>query len=358
MQKNPFDISFGKKPYETISRIVQSREILETFLTEPVTHQIFMITGVRGSGKTVLMNMTANEIENEPDWFVVRLNPDRDILHSLGAKLCSINECAALFRQAKLNLSVFGLGIELDRSQTGMDAEAAIEQMLRSLKKHGKKLLITVDEVTNNEYMKAFAGSFQIFVGQELPVFLLMTGLYENIEELQNEENLTFLYRAPKIKLPPLNLNQIAARYEAVFSLPHDRAAALAELTKGYSFAFQALGFVMWNKGTSDTDFMLEYRQILEEYVYEKIWSELSNKDKLILYGLALSSSGKISEVNALLGLKTDEINQYRKRLIRKGIVDAESRGYLQFTLPLFEQFVIDQGRYDKEMKEVIHHEK
>ncbi|MBR3317729.1 MAG: hypothetical protein IKG21_07965 [Atopobiaceae bacterium] len=35
--------------------------------------------------------------------------------------------------------------------------------------------------------MRVFAASFQVFLRQNLPVFLLMTGLYENINELQNE---------------------------------------------------------------------------------------------------------------------------------------------------------------------------
>lgn len=51
----------------------------------------------------------------------------------------------------------------------------------------GKHLLIAIDEVTSTEYMRVFAASFQVFLRQNLPVFLLMTGLYENINELQNE---------------------------------------------------------------------------------------------------------------------------------------------------------------------------
>lgn len=61
------------------------------------------------------------------------------------------------------------------------------------MKKSGKRLLVTIDEVTNNDFMKVFAGSFQIFVRQDLPVFLLATGLYENIDELQNEKTLPFI---------------------------------------------------------------------------------------------------------------------------------------------------------------------
>ena len=67
--------------------------------------------------------------------------------------------------------------------------------------------------------MKVFANAFQIFVRQDLPVYLIMTGLYENIYELQNQKSLTFLYRAPKIQLQPLNIGTMTENYQKVFEL-------------------------------------------------------------------------------------------------------------------------------------------
>ena len=85
-------------------------------------------------------------------------------------------------------------------------------------------MLICIDEMSSNEYMKVFASSFQIFVRQELPAFLLGTGLYENIDKLQNEKNLTFLYRAPKIQLKPLNIYATASKYQSIFKLSESDA--------------------------------------------------------------------------------------------------------------------------------------
>ena len=39
--------------------------------------------------------------------------------------------------------------------------------------------------------------------------------------------------------------------------------------------------------------------------------------------------------------METNEFNPYRKRLIRKGIVSGETRGYVYFTLPLFGEYVV-----------------
>lgn len=87
---------------------------------------------------------------------------------------------------------------------------------------------------------------------------------------------------------------------------------------------------------------MDEYEQYLSEFVYDKIWSELSQKDRMVAKGIADIKTGKIKEIRDEIGMETNEFNPYRKRLIRKGIVSGEIRGYVYFTLPLFEEYVIE----------------
>ena len=55
-----------------------------------------MITGVRGSGKTVMMTNIASEMRKQSDeWIVVELNPNRDLFTESGDKdICnSRNAC-------------------------------------------------------------------------------------------------------------------------------------------------------------------------------------------------------------------------------------------------------------------------
>ena len=200
--------------------------------------------------------------------------------------------------------------------------------------------------MTNSESMKVFAGAFQIFVRQELPVFLLGTGLYENIEELQNEKSLTFLYRAPKIQLKPLNNGAIINKYKTIFNISQEQASQMAQLTKGYPFAFQVLGYLTWNNNGDYHAVLGEYAQYLSEFVYDKIWSELSPKDRAVARAIADVKSGKIKDIREQLGMETNEFNPYRKRLIKKGIVSGEMRGYVYFTLPLFDEYVIENYEY------------
>lgn len=345
---NPFTLTFGKSPLESVERPTQINEIMEAFTAEPINQQMFLITGVRGSGKTVLMTEISHRLMDKDDWVVIELNPAADLLSSMLSKLNSDQTCAALIKSAKIDLSFFGLGISIEGSPAITDTETALIRILDKLKKNCKRLLITIDEITNSESMRVFAGSFQIFVRQDLPVFLLGTGLYENIDELQNEKNLTFLYRAPKIQLQPLNKGAIVSKYRNIFKLSAEDAQQMAELTRGYPFAFQVLGYLTWNNNGDYRSVSEEYEQYLAEFVYDKIWSELSPKDRKVAKGIADVKSSRIKDIRDYLGMDTNDFNPYRKRLIRKGIISGEQRGYVHFTLPLFDKYVLENYQSDE----------
>lgn len=136
---NPFTLSFGKKPLQYISRISQTNQIIDSFEAENPSNQIFMITGVRGSGKTVLMTSIAGRMRAEEQWIVIELNPSRDLLQSLAAKIYSIPEMHSEFLKAKLDFSAFGLGISIEDATPVTDIENAVEVMLERIRQMGKK---------------------------------------------------------------------------------------------------------------------------------------------------------------------------------------------------------------------------
>lgn len=340
---NPFTLSFGKKPTQFISRIIQTNEIIDTFQADNPSSQIYMLTGVRGSGKTVLMTTISHTLEKDDRWIVLELNPVRDLLQSLAAKLYSLPKMHPLFLKAKLDMSAFGLGMSLENAVPVTDIETAISRMLEQIKKAGKRLLISIDEVTNSEYISIFASAFQIFIRQDYPIFLLMTGLYENIYNLQNEKSLTFLYRAPKILLEPLNYTAVKKSYMDIFKIPSATAEEMCYLTKGYPFAFQVLGYLYWENADrkSLSDILPVFDQYLEEYVYSKIWSELSETDKKILYAMSNNGNTKIKDIRESVQMTSELFSVYRDRLKRKGVVDTSRYGYLSLALPRFDVFVM-----------------
>ena len=128
--QNPFTLTFGKSPLEPVGRPLQTMEIVDTFTAETVNQQMFIITGVQGSGKTVMMTEIARRLREREDWVVIELNPATDLLQGMLAKLNSNKVCAAIIKSAKIDLSFFGFGVAIEGVPPLTDTETAIITIL------------------------------------------------------------------------------------------------------------------------------------------------------------------------------------------------------------------------------------
>ena len=265
MKENPYTLAFGYPPMELIERTAQAERIIDEFCREHPTNFINLVTGIRGSGKTVFITQIASRIAGKRNWIVVNLNAQRDLPATLA-----------------------------------------------SIKAHKKRVLITVDEAVNSNDMRVFASAYQIFLREQLPVFLLMTGLFRELDRLKNAPGMTFLERAPRTMLLPLNSNAIAENYAANLSLKKDAALRFAAMSKGYSFAFQVLGYFLWENA----------------------------KDKQVLHAIANVPSGEVLQIRKRLNYTSNQFNPYRDRLLKSGIVYSPGTGILLFALPFFDVFI------------------
>lgn len=340
--KNPYTLQFGSEPGQIITREMQGEQIIETFSAERPPQQTYMITGVRGSGKTVFMGAIVEHFQKRKDWVCVNLSTGQDMLTGLISKMGNRQELARQFKAASINLSLFGVGVSISGSLPLSDPETALEKMLANMKEHGQRLLIAVDEITNTAEIKKFCSSFQLFVREKLPVFLIMTGLYENIESLRNAPDMTFLYRAERVVMEPLNLMTIADHYQQTFSLERENALQMAALTKGYSFAFQVLGYYTWAHKGKYEEAREDFYQRLSEYSYIKIWTSASEKDRQVMLAMANAKTNRIQDIREELGWQAGQFSPYRERLIRRGLAVSSSYGCLDFTLPDFGRFVVE----------------
>ena len=60
------------------------------------------------------------------------------------------------------------------------------------------------------------------------------------------------------------------------------------------------------------------------------------------MYAIASSKGGKIIDIRELLNLKPNEFSPYRERLIKRGLINGDERGIVKFTLPCFENYVLN----------------
>ena len=341
MGNNPYSLTFGKIPYELISRSNEIGEMIDNFNSETPNTSVYIITGVRGSGKTVTMSAIIEKLKKDKKWIVISLNANRDILQSFASSLYEETMMKPLFVEAGIGINT-PIGVSFSSNGPVPDVEVQIKKMLNVAKKHKKRVMIAIDEATNDMNFKVFASSYQMMLIEGLPVYLIMTGLYKNINSLQNEKNLTFLYRAPKYELKPLSIIAMSNNYKKNIDITEEEAVQMARLTKGYSYAFQVLGFLKCKTGKPIDEIIPEYDEMLERYCYEKIWSELTEREKEIMRVLVMSKDGrmKAKDIKKKTGLTDQSYPTYRKSLSMSGVIDTSDYGYCEIALPRFREII------------------
>ena len=338
---NPFTLNFGKEPNEYISRYELIEAIINTFESKYPVSQAYLIEGIRGCGKTVMMTSVEKELAMKDDWLVVDLNSTQDLLTEFAMRLLSASKKVTDIFKKGFSVSIAGIGFGVNGDDGERDTISIIEEILSELQKKEKKVLIAIDEVMQGENMRHFASQFQIFLRKDYPVFLLMTGLYENINAIQNDPALTFLLRTPKIALDPLSLLQITKQYQSVFEIDLEQAKILARLTKGYAFAFQALGLLYFDYRDSLPleKILLKFDDMLDDFVYRKIWETLSEQDRKIVAAMT-DEKMKVGDICKKINMPITSFSKYRERLLKRGIILAPQHGYAELALPRFSSVV------------------
>lgn len=339
---NPFSLTFGLKPAAYIDRMVEKDKIISDFSDPNPSNYVYLLTGIRGSGKTVFMYSISDQLKNENDWIVANIGTKTHMLEAVASEIYEQGKMKHLFLQSDFSFSFNGFGFSIQGKEPVSDIMSLLKKMLSYLEKKGKKVLITVDEVDNSDEMKYFIQGYASLLGQKHPMRLLMTGLYGNVSKLQNEKSLTFLYRAPKIQMGPLSIVAIANKYSSLLDIDYDSAIELAKFSKGYAYAYQVLGYLLFEakkkeitKGT-----LSEFNIRLGEYVYEKVYSELNETSKTILKAIKEDKPIKLSELSSLLNKPANYLSNYRDTLIKEGVLYSPSYGYIQFALPQFDMFL------------------
>lgn len=340
---NPFILSSGRIPTHYIDRIICKREIIDSFTDEMPSNQTFIITGIRGCGKSVLMADIARTLKDE-GFIVINLNIEGEMTSGFAAQLYDNELLQKDFIKAKIEISMLGLEVGVEKADKPADLENSVIRMMECVQKRGKRVLIVIDEVTSNAEMRRFGNLYSTLVRNDLPVFLVMTGLPMEVNSVINSRTLTFLTRAPKLKLEPVNYTAVRNTYEKVFG-GREVADRMALLVQGYPFAFQLLGYLFWevvNSGSKAdiTDVVDDFDAGLAEGAYEKIWSDMSDNEKLFTAAMAVTGSENISDNRERLEITPQSFNNTKRRLVEKCVLDETGHGKIRFLLPRFSVFV------------------
>ncbi|MBO4640130.1 MAG: hypothetical protein J5710_10285 [Treponema sp.] len=347
----PFTTTFSKNPENSYIVTEKTNEILENFAYENPSESVYKITGVRGSGKTVILTKVEEYLRSEESikkgWIVFDINPVRDMLKQIAASLNNAGFTKVQSKNKSINVSATvlgtggGIGISSQKDDSFFDIGVEIAQMLKIAQKKGKKILLAVDEVSKTPEMIAFTLEYGEWLRQGFPIYLVCTGLYENILEVSNVKNLTFFRRATTIQTEPLNSVRISEMYRRLLKIDLEEARRMSKLTKGYAYAFQELGILYFKKAKQEKldDLIPLLKAELFAYSYEKIWEELTETDRFFVKLLLQKDEYKREEVLQLMGPKSGNYSMYRDRLLKRGILESR-QSYISFALPFFADYI------------------
>lgn len=362
--KNPFNPSFGSQPTVLLDRNKILNRLVADIKDVDTPYRTTLVYGTRGVGKTVFMNNVGKLISQEPQWLTIHLIIGDNMVGRLTELLYqqTTTKIQKLFNKISgFNVSLGGISVKYTSAADTQlsNYQYLLKQMLIILKKHHQHVLVMIDEAQDVPGMVELASVYQVMISEEMPISIIMTGLPKNVQELQNNHVLTFLLRSGRIELSPLSFYDIRAQYLREFKkrdkdISPEVIRQMALLADGYAYAFQLLGYLLWQvpdqhitQQTID-DILPEYQAQLSRNAYSKMFEELSSVDQQFVITMARAKEYPVSTtyLGNQLKKKPGYIGMYRRRLIDSQIIMPAGYGKVKFSLPLFRKFVIDDGQY------------
>lgn len=350
-KENPFDPGAGGIPYIYLTSDNDVRHYARRAHREKnhPTYSLF-ITGVRGSGKTVFMNKVGQELNKYEDTWVITLHNTPDLFRMIYIKLAPrINKIS---KSISINLPFISINFsEANEKHDEIYYKTEISKILKSLNEIGIRVAFCIDEVSNTPAIQSLAEEFNDWSLNNLQVSIIMTGLLREVAELSGTHNLTFLVRADRFHVKKLQKFSIAQTYLDTLNITSEQAEQLANMTKGYAYAFQLIGDLMFENLIDNMSFdkaleqtKLSFKDILFNQAYDVISHELTDVDFRFLY--AMVQDNTISGIIKIMDKSKQYVNSYRTKLIKYDLIAPIIRGKLGFTLPLFKEFI--QEKYDE----------
>lgn len=330
-------------------------EIIRNFSNDDSSKYVYKITGLRGSGKSVEYSKILKTFKEKDDWLVYPLASSGEGIRTLISKLSmedfidSKKNSTTIKTSTSLEGNVVVAsgkqGIDISKVSSDNDnffsPEATLVKMIETANKNKYKVLIGVDDISKTPAMVELLSMISSMILEGLKVYLVVTGLAQNIEDFSSEKNLSFFKRSDSLEIKNLNKYDIAYMYKKLLGVDDEEARNLVDISMGYAYAYQVLGSLYFRKQKSETidDIMPEFERILFRDSYDLIWKSISSREKDFIRCIFKSGTGKTNDVKELMTNKGN-YSVIRERLINKHIVNGDSRGYLSIKLPRFDKYV------------------
>lgn len=337
-----------------------------------------LLTGLRGVGKTVLLNrfteiavdeglkvgfIEAPETGDFRTQLAVRM---RKVLLELsqGPAKRAVQKALGVLRSFTLQLpdgSSISLGVEAvpGHGDSGLLSEDLTDVLVacgEAAAESSSGLVLAVDEVQylTGEELAALITAIHRTTQLNLPVVLVGAGLPQ-LPGLAGEAKsyAERLFEFPSIdSLPPEEAVEAIVIPANEFDVDYTEEASslVVEESHGYPYFLQEWGFHVWNDAPRSPITADDVRSVrssviatLDRNFFLVRLDRLTPKEKEYLRAMAELGAGphRSGDIAAQLGVRVESVAPRRSGLIGKGMIYSPAHGDTAFTVPLFDEFML-----------------
>ena len=389
---NPYRPGAGLMPNYLAGRDKEIEEISEIFeaLTMNIPTQSIIFSGLRGVGKTVLINKL-QEIAEDNDIFCkhIEVEERNDFISQIAAcsqaflRKLSVKEnfknliqkpldaIKALVVSFDPNESKFSLSLQEKELYSSGSLTQSLTDVFTTLGEAAYKsdtpICFFIDEI---QYMKqrelgALIAALHRANQLGYPIMVIGAGLpkiYTMLSEEKSYSERLFIYK----EIGSLNEEQVKKAIEIPadkFKVHYEEAAVekIIDVTKGYPFFVQQFCQIIYNNAEEELitlrdveNSIEEFYQVLDNGFFKVRYERCSEADKRFVF--AMVSCGElpctIANIANVMKKSVTSISTSRAQLINKGIIYSVKYKELDFTVPEFDGFIMRLNEYKEWKKE------
>lgn len=381
--RNPFAPGAGTPPPELAGRdaLRQSLHVAlqRSRLSRPAKSA--MLVGLRGVGKTVLLDRVRLDAESEGIHTIRMEAPEGRSLPALLApqlrqallRLSQIKKAkdkairglralAGFASKLKVTYKDIEVGFDFepepglaDNGDLEHDLQALMEQVGLAAKEAGTALAIFIDELQYVEapQLAALITALHRTEQLQLPVVLVGAGLPQLRGQLGNAKS----YAERLFDFPEIGPLPSEAAAQAIFKplqnegveIEQQALDELLRLTQGYAYFLQAWGSQAWLTAAKSPITLDDVQtastlaiSALDEGFFRVRFDRCTPKEKRYLRAMAELGPGphRSGDIAACMKSTVNSLAPTRSSLIGKGMVWSPNHGDTAFTVPMFDEFM------------------
>jgi DNA-binding CsgD family transcriptional regulator len=381
--RNPYAPGAGTQPPELAGRdaMLEQSRIAIGRLRAGRHAKSFIAVGLRGVGKTVLLNrvgqlagdagyktcaLEAQEQRGLPELLIPHLRKILLSLDRMGAlaekvKL-GLRVLASFMRKLKLRYADAELTLDIDPeigSADSGDLDTDLTTLFIALGEaalaRNVPIAILIDEVQylTEPHLAALITAMHHVSQRSLPILLAATGLPQVVGLTgQAKSYAERLFDFPVVDALSASDSATALQRPAVTegATWDDEALHLVRsLTHGYPYFLQEWGYHTWNVAAGPAIKAQDVHQAtriaiarLDESFFRVRYDRLTPRERDYLRAMAElgSTAQRSGDIADRLGVRVQSVGPLRTNLIKKGMIYSPAHGDTAFTVPLFDEYL------------------